>query len=133
MQLENTTTDRSDFSRGSIPRAILRLALPMTLAQLINILYSIVDRVYLGHMRGADHLALTGVGLTMPVIQIVLSVAALCGTGGGPLFAIARGKGDDREAERIMGNTFTLLLILGSLMTAAIRRRSFTPIVQSSI
>ena len=117
---ETIVTDRSDFSQGSIPGAIMRLALPMTLAQLINILYSIVDRVYLGHMRGAEHLALTGVGLTMPVIQIILSVASLCGTGGGPLFAISRGKGDDKEAERIMGNTLSVLLILGTLMTAAI-------------
>ena len=112
--------DRGDFSQGSIPRAIMRLALPMTLAQLVNILYSIVDRIYLGHMPGAEHLALTGVGLTIPVIQIIISVAALCGTGGGPLFAIARGKGDDEEAERIMGNTFVVLLILGVVMTAAV-------------
>lgn len=117
---ETSVIEKGDFSKGSIPRAIMRLALPMTLAQLINILYSIVDRVYLGHMRGVEHLALTGVGLTMPIIQIIMSLAALCGTGGGPLFAISRGKGDDKEAERIMGNTFTLLLILGVTATAAL-------------
>ncbi|MDR0491947.1 MAG: polysaccharide biosynthesis C-terminal domain-containing protein, partial [Oscillospiraceae bacterium] len=111
---------KSDFSKGSIPRAIMRLALPMTLAQLINILYSIIDRVYLGHMPGAEHLALTGVGITIPVINIVMSVAALCGTGGGPLFSITRGKGDDGEAGRIMGNTFAMLLIFGMIMTAAV-------------
>ena len=112
--------DKSDFSKGSIPRAILRLALPMTLAQLINILYSIVDRVYLGHMPGAEHLALTGVGLTLPIIHIVMSVASLCGTGGGPLFSIERGRHDDEEAERIMGNSFAILIIFGVILTIAI-------------
>ena len=112
--------EKSDFSKGSVRRAILRLALPMTPAQLINILYSIVDRVYLGHMPGAEHLALTGVGITIPIIHIVMSVAALCGTGGGPLFSIARGKGEESEAERIMGNSFTVLLIFGAIITAAI-------------
>lgn len=118
--MEKAVTDKGDFSKGSIPGAILRLALPMTLAQLINILYSIIDRVYLGHMPGAEHLALTGVGLTMPVIHIVLSISALCGTGGGPLFAITRGKGDDEEAGRIMGNAFALLLIFGVVMSVGV-------------
>lgn len=111
---------KSDFSKGSIPGAIMRLALPMTVAQMVNILYSIVDRVYLGHMPDVGHLPLTGVGLTMPIIHIVLSVASLCGTGGGPLFSIARGRQDGDEAERIMGNSFAILLILGAAITAAI-------------
>lgn len=114
---EAVKVDRSDFSQGSIPAAILRLALPMTFAQLIKITYSVVDRIYLGRLPGAEHLALTGVGLTFPILQIVMSIAALCGTGGGPLFAIARGKGDDKEAQRIMSNAFTLLLILGAALT----------------
>ena len=98
----------------------MRLALPMTLAQLINILYSIVDRVYLGHLPGTEHLALTGVGLTLPIIIIIMSVAALCGSGGGPLFSIARGRHDDEDAEFIMGNSFLLLLIFGIIMTSAV-------------
>jgi len=114
------SNDKSDFSKGSIPRAILRLALPMTLAQLINVTYSIVDRIYLGNMPGAEHLALTGVGLTFPVIHIIMSVASLCGTGGGPLFSIERGRGDEKEAERIMGNAFSMLLIFGVVLTAAV-------------
>ncbi|MCL2124772.1 MAG: MATE family efflux transporter [Oscillospiraceae bacterium] len=112
--------EKNDFSKGSVSRAILGLALPMTLAQLINLLYSIVDRIYLGHMPGAEHLALTGVGLTLPIINIVMSVAALCGTGGGPLFSIARGRRDDDEAERTMGNSFAILLIFGAVMTIAV-------------
>ena len=69
----------NDFSQGSIPKNILALALPMTLAQLINVLYSVVDRIYLGLLPG--HLALTGLGLTVPVISIIMGFANLCGTG----------------------------------------------------
>lgn len=100
-----------DFSQGSIPRNIMALAVPMTAAQLINILYSVVDRIYLGHLPG--HLALTGVGLTLPIICILMGFANLCGTGGAPLCSIYRGSGDDREAERVMGNSFTLLMLFG--------------------
>ena len=90
-----------DFSRGSIPRNILALAAPMTAAQLINVLYSVVDRIYLGRLPG--HLALTGLGLVMPIISIVMGFANLCGTGGAPLCSIQRGRGDTEEAERVMG------------------------------
>ncbi len=106
---------RNDFSKGSIPRAILSLAAPMTLAQLVNVLYSLVDRIYLGRMPGIGTLALTGVGITLPVISILNAFANLCGMGGAPLCSIERGKGDNREAERVMGNSFALLLLLGVL------------------
>lgn len=85
----------------------------MTAAQLINVLYSVVDRIYLGRLPG--HLALTGLGLTLPIISIVMGFANLCGTGGAPLCSIYRGKGEEEEAERIMGNAFTLLLISAPL------------------
>ena len=104
---------RNDFSKGSIPRNIMDLAIPMTAAQLVNVLYSIVDRIYLGHLPDSDHLALTGIGVTMPIISIIMGFANLCGTGGAPLCSIDRGKGDDEEAERVMGNAFVLLLLLG--------------------
>lgn len=87
----------------------------MTLAQLINVLYSVVDRMYLGRLPG--HLALTGLGLTMPIVSILMGVANLCGMGGAPLCSICRGQGDDEEAEHILGNSFTLLLILGAAAT----------------
>ncbi|WP_243278311.1 MATE family efflux transporter [Intestinimonas butyriciproducens] len=106
---------KNDFSKGSIPRNILTLAAPMTLAQLINVLYSVVDRMYLGRLPG--HLALTGLGLTMPIVSILMGVANLCGMGGAPLCSICRGQGDDEEAEHILGNSFTLLLILGAAAT----------------
>lgn len=107
---------QNDFSKGSIPRNILTLAAPMTLAQLINVLYSVVDRMYLGRLPG--HLALTGLGLTMPIISILMGFANLCGMGGAPLCSICRGRGETEEAERIMGNSFTLLMIFGALITA---------------
>ena len=87
----------------------------MTLAQLINVLYSVVDRMYLGRLPG--HLALTGLGLTMPIVSILMGFANLCGMGGAPLCSICRGQGDDEEAEHILGNSFTLLLILGAAAT----------------
>jgi putative MATE family efflux protein len=111
---------KSDFSQGSVPRAIMRLAVPMTLAQLVNVMYSVISKIYLGRLPGAMHLALSGVGVALPIIFLIIAVPALCGTGGGPLFAISRGKGDDTEAEYIMGNTFTMLLILGVLATALV-------------
>lgn len=81
---------RSDFSKGSISKNILSLALPMTAAQLVNVLYSVVDRIYLGRLPG--HLALTGLGLTLPIISIVMGFANLCGTGGAPLCSIYRAR-----------------------------------------
>ena len=109
---------QNDFSKGSIPRNILNLAVPMTAAQLVNVLYSVVDRIYLGHLPESDHLALTGIGVTMPIISIIMGFANLCGTGGAPLCSIDRGKGDDQEAERVMGNAFVLLILLGVAVTA---------------
>ena len=111
-------TDRkNDFSKGSISRNIMNLAIPMTAAQLVNVLYSVVDRIYLGHLPESDSLALTGLGVTMPIVSILMGFANLCGTGGAPLCSISRGEGNDEEAERVMGNAFLLLLILGAAGT----------------
>ncbi len=106
-----------DFTQGSIPRNILSLALPMTAAQLINILYNIVDRMYIGRIPGEGRLALTGLGLCLPIISILIGFANLCGSGGGPLCSIHRGRGDTREAQKVMGNSFTLLLLFGLALT----------------
>ena len=110
-------SQKNDFSKGSIPRAILRMAVPMAVAQAINIMYNIVDRIYIGHIADG-RLALTGIGITLPIISILIGFANLCGTGGAPLCAMARGRGDNRDAEEIMGNAMTMLLILGVLLTA---------------
>lgn len=97
-------------------RNILQMALPMTVAQLINILYNIVDRMYLGRLPG--HLSLTGLGLCLPIISILMGFANLCGMGGAPLCSIHRGKGENEEAERILGNSFALRLLFGAGLTA---------------
>jgi len=108
---------KNDFTKGSVPKSILSLALPMTLAQLINILYNIVDRMYIGRLPNASTLALTGIGVTFPIITIIMAFANLFGMGGAPLCSIARGRGDNEEAEKIMGNSFALLIISGILLT----------------
>ncbi len=108
---------KNDFTKGSVPKSILSLALPMTLAQLINILYNIVDRMYIGRLPNASTLALTGIGVTFPIITIIMAFANLFGMGGAPLCSIARGRGDNEEAEKIMGNSFALLIISGISLT----------------
>ena len=97
-------------------RNIVYMAVPMTVAQLINILYNVVDRMYLGRLPG--HLALTGLGLCLPIISILMGFANLCGMGGSPLCSIHRGRGENDEAERIMGNSFALLILFGLSLTA---------------
>lgn len=112
-------TARNDFSTGSVVRTIFRLALPMIGAQVINALYNIVDRIFIGRMEGIGRDALTGVGVTFPILMIVSAFTALCGQGGAPLFSISRGAGDHDRAERIMGNSLTLLILSGILVTVA--------------
>ena len=111
---------QSDFSQGTVPANILRLALPMVVAQLINVLYSVVDRMYIGHLPTAAGNALTGVGVTFPILTVVIAFANLFGAGGAPLFSMARGRGDDDEARRIMGNVFSMLAGTGLLLTALV-------------
>lgn len=115
--MPHSTPTSNDFSVGSVWRIIVRMAVPITLAQLINILYNIVDRMYIGHIDGAGALALTGLGLCLPIISAVMAFARLSGMGGGPLCSIERGKGNLEEAERIMGNSFTLLIIFAVVLT----------------
>jgi putative MATE family efflux protein len=93
------------------------MALPMILAQLINVLYNMVDRIFISRMPGEAFLALTGVGVCLPIISIVMAFANLFGMGGGPLCSIERGRGNYDEAEKIMGNSFVLLLLSGIILT----------------
>lgn len=109
---------KNDFSRGSVIKNILNLALPMTLAQLVNVLYNIVDRIYIGRIPDNATLSLTGLGLCLPMITIVIAFANLFGMGGAPLCSISRGRGDLKEAEHIMGNSFALMLGTGIVLTA---------------
>ena len=107
-----------DFSQGPVWRSILAQALPLTFAQLVHLLYNVVDRIYIGHM-GGDSLALTGVGLTFPVVTLIMAFTALFGVGGVPLFSMARGAGDIERAKKIQGNSLALLLISAVVLTAA--------------
>ena len=100
------STDTHDFGEGSISGNILRLAIPMTLAQLINVLYNIIDRIYIGHLPDVSTQALTGIGLTLPVITVITAFANLFGMGGAPLFSMARGAGELARARKILGNSF---------------------------
>ena len=108
---------QNDFSRGSIVRNIVNLAVPMTLAQLINVLYNVVDRIYIGRIPGAGSLPLTGVGLCLPIISMVTAFANLFGMGGAPLCSIERGRGNVDEPEKIMGNSFSMMILFGIGLT----------------
>lgn len=109
----------NDFSRGSVLGHMLRLAVPMTVAQLITMLYNVVDRAYIGRIDGPDAVgALTGVGICLPIVTLVMAFANLIGGGAAPLISIERGKGNDEEAEKLLGAAFSMLLIVSALITA---------------
>jgi len=107
---------KNDFTKGSIPRNIMNLAVPLTVAQLTVVLYNIVDRAFIGHIDAVGKDAFTAVGLAMPVVYVITAFANLAGMGGAPLFSIERGRGNDARAGQIMGNAFVFLLLLGVLL-----------------
>ena len=117
MSSAEKTNSKNDFSQGSVIKNILGLALPMTLAQLINVLYNIVDRIYIGRIPKDATMALTGLGLCLPIISMVIAFANLFGMGGAPLCSIQRGKGNEEEAEAIMGNSFVMMVFCGLILT----------------
>ncbi len=99
--------EEKDFlGREPIGKLLLKLALPTVLAQIINMLYNIVDRIYIGHIPEVGAVALTGVGVCMPLIMIVTAFAAFVGFGGAPRASIFMGRGDHASAERTLGNCF---------------------------
>lgn len=108
----------NDFSKGGVGKNILLQAVPLTIAQLIQLLYNVVDRIYIGHLPGSDGLALTGIGLIFPIVSLVTAFTNLFGMGGAPLCSIARGSGEKEKAEKIMGNTFTLLFLFSFVIMA---------------
>lgn len=111
------SNSKNDFTQGNVVGNILKLAVPMTLAQLINVLYSIIDRIFIGRIPENATLALTGLGLCLPITSIVMAFANLFGMGGAPLCSIERGRGNEEEAEKIMGNSFVLMLAFGVVLT----------------
>ena len=113
----NETAKTQDMGSGSIPKLLARLAIPAIVAQVVNLLYNIVDRIYIGHIPEVGAAALTGVGLFTPILMLITAFSMMVGTGGAPLTAISLGKGDTKRAEKIIGNSFTLLLILSVILT----------------
>ena len=107
----------NDFSKGSVGGNITRLALPIILAEFINILYNVVDRIFIGRIPGAGTLALTGVGVCFPLITMLSGFAGLYGTGGAPLCSIARGRKDLKRASDLMGVSFFLLVVTSLVLT----------------
>ena len=114
MQKQNNT---NPMETGSIPKLLAQLAIPAVVAQIINLLYNIVDRIYIGHIPGIGAAALTGVGLFAPILMLLNAFAMLVGSGGAPRAAIAMGKKDHDTAEKIVGNCFTLLTGFAVILT----------------
>ena len=111
---------KSESALASAPvgRLMLKLAVPSVAAQFINLLYNIVDRIYIGHIPDIGSTALTGLGVTFPIITLISAFAAFAGQGGAPLASIRMGAGDHEGAERILGNSVTLLLAFSAVLTA---------------
>lgn len=109
-----------DLGQGSVAKLLLKLSLPTITSQVVNMLYNLVDRIYIGHMQPADtvgKLALTGVGVCMPLIMVISAFAALVAMGGAPRASIAEGKGDIERSQKIMGSCFTLLVCISLVLT----------------
>ena len=110
-------TGKNDFSKGAVWKNIMSLSVPLMVAQLVQLCYNIVDRIYIGHLPGTSSLALTGLGLTFPIITVITAFTNLFGSGGAPLCSIARGEGNEERAKKIMGNSFFMLVLTGAILT----------------
>lgn len=114
-------TENKDFlGTEPVGRLLLKLALPTVTAQVINMLYNIVDRIYIGHIPDVGDVALTGVGVCMPLIMIVTAFAAFAGFGGAPRASIFMGKGDNDSAEKTLGNCFVVQILISVALTAVL-------------
>ena len=108
---------KQDMGTGSVKRLMVQMAVPALVGQVVNLLYNIVDRIYIGHLPEIGGLALTGVGLFTPILMLVTAFAMLAGAGGAPRAAIAMGQGNKEKAEQILGNCFVVLMILAVILT----------------
>ena len=106
----------NDLGRGSIGKLLFKLAVPAILAQIINALYNIVDRIYIGRIPETGDLALTGIGLTFPILMLITAFSSLIGMGGAPCAAIKMGEGKKAEAEKILGNSLSALLVISAIL-----------------
>ena len=109
-------TNEERMGTDSIAKLMVSMAIPSVIAQVINILYNIVDRIYIGHIEGVGAAALTGVGLTFPIITLISAFSAFVGMGGAPLAAIWMGKGDRKHAEKILGSGTCLLIFFSVIL-----------------
>ena len=109
---------KQDMGTGSVKKLMVQMAVPALVGQVVNLLYNIVDRIYIGHLPEIGGLALTGVGLFTPILMLITAFAMLAGAGGAPRAAIAMGQGDKDKAEKILGNCFAVLMILAVILTA---------------
>ena len=107
-----------DFLNEPVWKCVVAQAIPLTVAQLVHLLYNVVDRIYLGHMGDGNSMALTGVGLTFPIVSFIMAFTALFGNGGVPLFSIERGAGNEEKASKILGNSFALLMSSSLILMA---------------
>ena len=112
--------DKNKLGEGSVGKLLFRLALPAIVAQLVNLLYNMVDRIYIGHIPQSGDLALTGLGLCFPVLMIVTAFAQLIGGGGAPLVAIHMGRGEKEEAEKILGSGVAMLTAIALVITVVL-------------
>lgn len=110
---------KQDEKLGSAPlgRLVISLAMPAVVAQLINVIYNMVDRIYIGHIAGVGAQALTGLGLSLPIILLIQAFSAMAGMGGAPRASIQLGKGDREAAEKILGNSVTMLIVFSVVLT----------------
>lgn len=118
MGQKTVTKNKHDFAVGSVSRHILAQSIPLMVAQILHLLYNVVDRIYIGHLPGEDGLALTGIGLIFPIVSVIGGFTNLFGMGGAPLCSIARGAGQNEKAERIIGNCAVLLFCTSFVLMA---------------
>ena len=111
---------KNQLGEGSVGKLLLRLALPAIVAQVVNLLYNMVDRIYIGHIPGEGDIALTGLGITFPIIMLVSAFSSLVGAGGAPQAAIAMGKGDTEKAEKILGNCTLSLAVVAVVLSVVL-------------
>ena len=117
MTAEKKSVKEVNLGEGSVGRLLVKLAVPSIVAQMVNLLYNMVDRIYIGHIPGSGDIALTGLGLCFPIIMIITAFSNLIGAGGAPRVAIHMGKGEQEQAEKTMGNCVAILVLLAVILT----------------
>ena len=117
MTAEKKSVKEVNLGEGSVGRLLVKLAVPSIVAQMVNLLYNMVDRIYIGHIPGSGDIALTGLGLCFPIIMIITAFSNLIGAGGAPRVAIHMGKGEQEQAEKTMGNCVEILVLLAVILT----------------